>query len=230
MGKLVSSAHPFTLADQWLLYEFISATRRRDIENLRWEKGAVLEENLRPNLDEVRAWLPIKYLVTVLKVLTHSIQPQSEQQYFHKYCNLVAEYMGGEGLDITGVRSGDVKTCAMMIRVSTHPGGPTLIQDLSQPPVHYRVDVRANEDIYIMTRSVLPSSVLYSKAGSSPCVSPSAQQPGTGQPEEGLGGLSAPGGDRTLRARGQDGDHSPHLSFFSSALPRLHCWLIVINK
>jgi hypothetical protein len=33
---------------------FISATRRRDIENLRWEKGAVLEENLRPNLDEVR--------------------------------------------------------------------------------------------------------------------------------------------------------------------------------
>ncbi|ELR25146.1 Psf1 family protein [Acanthamoeba castellanii str. Neff] len=77
------------------------ATRRRDIENLRWEKGAVLEENLRPNLDE------------------------SEQQYFHKYCNLVAEYMGGEGLDITG--------------------------DLSQPPVHYRVDVRANEDIYIMT-------------------------------------------------------------------------------
>ena len=72
MGKLVSSAHPFTLADQWLLYEFISATRRRDIENLRWEKGAVLEDNLRPNLDEVRAWLPIKYLVTVLKVLTHS--------------------------------------------------------------------------------------------------------------------------------------------------------------
>jgi hypothetical protein len=38
------------------------------------------------------------------------IQPQSEQQYFHKYCNLVAEYMGGEGLDITGVRSVDVKT------------------------------------------------------------------------------------------------------------------------
>jgi hypothetical protein len=38
------------------------------------------------------------------------IQPQSEQQYFHKYCNLVAEYMGGEGLDITGVRSVGVKT------------------------------------------------------------------------------------------------------------------------
>jgi hypothetical protein len=59
MGKLVSSAPlPLTLADQWLLYGFISATRRRDIENLRWEKGAVLEENLRPNLDEVRAGLP----------------------------------------------------------------------------------------------------------------------------------------------------------------------------
>jgi hypothetical protein len=79
----------------------LSAERRRAIENLRWERGVVLGDDTRANLDE------------------------SEQEYFHEYCNLVAEYMAGEGLDITA--------------------------DLGQPPVCFRVAVRANTDIYAMT-------------------------------------------------------------------------------
>jgi len=78
-----------------------AAERRRAIENLRWERGVVLGDDTRANLDE------------------------SEQEYFHEYCNLVAEYMAGEGLDITA--------------------------DLGQPPVCFRVAVRANTDIYAMT-------------------------------------------------------------------------------